>query len=291
VTHRSSSVSASSEPLGMTSADPPDPALSFAEGEASYGRARGAIEALATDAVGVVRAYILAAIAIVFGALPNIEARLDEMRKATPGLDFDELGRLRDYTLALFYLHLMTTPGEGAATDLPALLAEAGPLRTRMLSVAENLVLFGYVSAERVAIIRRGSGQLDQAEDLGALVRLFREAGPEVLAKTPISEEMLERAGELSFQIVAALGRRRVGSDGAGEPSQLEDHKARVFRLVVRTYDQARRGLSFLRWSEGDVDVLAPSIFAGRRRNRGAPAGEAPGGEGGPADPDATGTQ
>jgi hypothetical protein len=213
------------------------------------------------------------------------------MRKATPGLDFDAIERLGDYTQALYYLHLMTTPGEGASAALPALLAEATPLRALLLSSAENLALFGCVSAERVAAIRSGSGHVDTAEDLGRLVRLFREGSPELIAKTPVTGGMLERAGELSFQIVAALGRRKVGTDGAGEPSRLEEHKARAFRLVVRTYDQARRGLSFLRWHEGDVDALAPSIFAGRRRKRNAPDGEGPAGEVPPIEPEATGTQ
>ncbi|HEU4409168.1 MAG TPA: hypothetical protein VFS43_28175 [Polyangiaceae bacterium] len=250
--------------------------MSFTEGAAAYERIRGALDAVRAEELGVIRATPTVAVAVVFGALPNIEARLGEIREATPRLDFDELGRLRDYTQALYYLHLMTTPAEGAAADLPALLAEASPLRARLLSMAETLALFEHVSAERVADIRSGSGHLDTAEDLGALVRLFRELDPALAAKTPVSEAMLERAGELSFQIVAALGRRKVGSDGAGVPSRLEDDKARAFRLMVRTYDQARRALRFLRWSEGDADALAPSIFSGRRRHPGAPEGEAP---------------
>ncbi|HEU4409176.1 MAG TPA: hypothetical protein VFS43_28215 [Polyangiaceae bacterium] len=264
--------------------------MSFAEGAAAYVRIEDAIDAMTDKEVGVVRQYITLAVAIVFGALPNIGAYLPAMRKATPELDFDELDRLPDYVQALYYLHLMTMSPEEAAADLSVLLAEAGPLRGRLLSAAEMMVTFGHFSAERVANIRSGTGHIDTAEDLGSLVRLFREAGPELTAKTPVSEAMLERAGELSFQIVAALGRRKVGSDGSA-PSRLVRDKARVFRLVARTYDQARRGLSFLRWKEGDVDSLAPSIFAGRRRSRGAPAGEAPGGDDAPVDPDATGTQ
>lgn len=258
----------------------PGPLSSFAEGAAAYERIRGALDALGADEVGVIRATAPAAVVVVFGALANIEARLGEMREATPRLDFDELGRLRDYALALYYLHLMTTPVEGTSADLPALLAEASPLRARLLSMAETMVLFGHVAPERVAVIRSGSGHLDTAEDLGALVRLFRELDPAIASKTPVGEAMLERAGELSFQIVAAFGRRKVGSDGAGQPSRLEDDRARAFRLMVRTYDQARRALRFLRWAEGDADVLAPSIFSGRRRERGAPPGEGPAGEG-----------
>ncbi len=267
------------------------PALSFVEGAAAYERVRGALEALPAEEVGVVRAYASMAVAVVFGALPNIDACLDEMRRATPELDFEGIGRLRDFTQALYYLHLMALSENAASLDLPALLAEATPLRALVLLAAETMVSFGHFPAERVAAIRSGSGHLDTAEDLGSLVQLFQEAGPELTAKTPVTEAMLNRAGELSFQIVAAVGRRRVGTDGAASPGRFEDHKARAFRLMVRTYDEARRGLAFLRWREGDADALAPSIFAGRRRSRGAPAGEEPEGEGAPADPDATGTQ
>lgn len=287
-----SSVSLSSDPAGVPAAGTTP---SFAEGAASYKRIEGKLDAMRADEVGVVRAYILVVIAVVFGALINIRARLGAMRKATPELDFDALEQLGDYTQALYYLHLITAPTEGPAADLPTLLAEASPLRALLLSSAENLALFGHVSSERVAAIRSGSGHLDTAEDLGRLVQLFREGGPELVARTPVTEAMLERAGELSFQIIIALGQRKVGTDGAGELSRLEEHKARALSLVVRTYNEARRGLSFLRWREGDVDTLAPSIFAGRRRKRNAPADEGPAGDGpvgeGPAGEPGEGTE
>ena len=38
--------------------------------------------------------------------------------------------------------------------------------------------------------------------------------------------------------------------------------RQRVFTLLARAYDQLRRHLSFLRWSEGDVDEIAPSLYA-----------------------------
>ncbi|HEU4535477.1 MAG TPA: hypothetical protein VFS00_15215 [Polyangiaceae bacterium] len=260
-------------------AAPLAPAWSFAEGVAAHGRIRPFLDALKAEEVGVIRANVAVAVSVVFGALPNVEAWLDAMRRLTPGLDFGAIGRLRDYTQALYYLHLMTRPAEGAPPDLPALLAEAGPLRGRLLAAAETMAMFEHFPAERVASIRHGAGHLDTADDLGSLLRLFREAGPELAAKTPVTEAMLGRAGELSFQIVAALGRRRVGTDGAGAPGRHEDDKARAFRLMVRAYDEARRGLTFLRWREGDADLLAPSIFSGRRRPRDVPAGEAPAGE------------
>ena len=64
------------------------------------------------------------------------------------------------------------------------------------------------------------------------------------------------------------------------------DMRQRAFSLFVNVYDQARRAVSHLRWNEGDVDDIAPSLYAGRnsgpRRKNGdsetpAPVPTAPG--------------
>jgi hypothetical protein len=44
--------------------------------------------------------------------------------------------------------------------------------------------------------------------------------------------------------------------------------RQRAFTLLVRVYDHMRRGVSYLRWDEGDVDTIAPSLYAGRNTAR-----------------------
>lgn len=47
----------------------------------------------------------------------------------------------------------------------------------------------------------------------------------------------------------------------SGTPTPLADLRARAFTLLVTTYDEVRRLLPYLRWKEGDADLLAPSLW------------------------------
>jgi hypothetical protein len=229
-----------------------------------YERARPDLDALPAEAVGRITARVATVIAIVFGAWPHIEALLPVL-STLPLLDLADLRKLPDYVYALYYADLMAMPSS-ESTDVPALVAEATPMRDRMLSVAESMAKYRFVDAERVAAIRSGLGHLDTAHDLGALAALFRGMAPEHQARLPVPEAEIDRAAELSLQLLAAIGRRQVGSDGLGLPSRYEDDRARAFRLVVRSYDHARRAVTFVRWKEGDADLLVPSLYSGRRR-------------------------
>jgi hypothetical protein len=255
----------------------PADTVSSHEAAEAYARVRPDLDALPPEAVGRINARVTTVIAIALGAWPHINALLSVIARL-PQFDVADLRKLPDYVYALYYADVMATLSSEGAADVPAMVAEATPMRDRMLSVAEGMAKYGLVDAKRVATIRSGLGHLDTAHDLGALAALFRGLGPEQQARLPVPEAEIDRAAELSLQLLAALGRRQVGSDGAGLPSRYEDDRTRAFRLVVRSYDQARRAVSFLRWSEGDADLLVPSFFSGKRR-RSTPVqepGEAP---------------
>jgi hypothetical protein len=40
--------------------------------------------------------------------------------------------------------------------------------------------------------------------------------------------------------------------------------RQQAYTQFVKTYDQVRRVVSFLRWDDGDADDIAPSLYAGR---------------------------
>jgi hypothetical protein len=249
----------------------------------AYERVRPELDALPFAQVGRIRANPTAAVTTVFGALPALEA-LEPAIKVLPHVDLSLLAKLPDYALTLYFTNVLAMNTVGGRAQVAALLVEGGPLRERLLSSAESLALYGHVDAAQVATIRSGAGHLDTANDLGALAQLFRDGGDTLRSKTPVTPAEVDRAAELSVLLLVALGQRRVGSDGSGLPSRYEDERARAFRLVVRAYGEARRVLSFLRWHEGDVDALAPSLFAGKRRR--SPAGGQPGNEGGAGEGD-----
>jgi hypothetical protein len=72
----------------------------------------------------------------------------------------------------------------------------------------------------------------------------------------------LNRAQNLGVELNIDIGQRNQ-APAAVATVALERQQA--FTLFVRAYDQIRRGVSYLRWDEDDVDTIAPSIYAGRK--------------------------
>ncbi len=248
--------------------------------EEAYVRVRPELDAVDDKSLGRITANALTAVLILVGALPNLEA-LREAIEALPGQAPGAIDKLHDYAHAMMHVHAMGSPGPAAETRLQALLVEAAPLRERLLSTAELSVKFGFFDGDQVAAIRKGSGQVDAANDLLSLARIFRARWAELEGKVPVTTDEVERAGTLGVELLNALGRRKVGSEGARPPREYEQARARLFHLLVRTYDQVQRAVVYLRWDEGDADVVLPSIFQGRPRRRRAaeaPSPETPAG-------------
>jgi hypothetical protein len=274
--------------------------VSSGEAAEAYEQARPDLDAVPAESVARVIANIPSVVSTVFGALPAIEALGGDIKRL-PFVDHALLAKLRLYALALYYVHILISHAADS-TQVNALMAEATRLRARLLSSVETLSVCGYVDPAQVAAIRKGSGHLDTANDLVGLEQIFRAGGDAFYGMAPVTRAEVARAGELGLQIVAALGRRKVGSEAESATTRRVDDRARAFWLVVRSYNEARRAVTFLRWNEGDADQLVPSLFAGKPRRRNRPDDEPSdgGGEGegdngvrgsDDADPNATGTQ
>ncbi len=81
----------------------------------------------------------------------------------------------------------------------------------------------------------------------------------------------VEAAGVLGPKLLLALSDRPTSLSG----TEAAKARARAFTLMVNGYSELRRGLSYLRWHDDDLDSLAPSLHAGRKRKKaGEPAEE-----------------
>jgi hypothetical protein len=241
-------------------------------------RLRPEIDAVAAAGLRRITVKVPAAVSIALGALPNIEAMMGELRRHLPSFDHERAGRLREYAYAALHAHYRVGLEAEGEVRLRALLAEASPLRERLLRSAELHAHYGELEVETVANIRRGTGHLDTADDLGQLALLFRGARDKLAGRTPVTDADVERAAELSNAIVDALGRRHVGTDGASAPSLDEVVRAKAFWLFHGVYEECRWAVAYLRRHDGDADRLVPSLFAahGRRRPREPGRGGAP---------------
>lgn len=73
----------------------------------------------------------------------------------------------------------------------------------------------------------------------------------------------LENAAKLAATFANALGEREKGPASTSDSSEL---RIRAYTQMVITWDEIRRVITFLRWHQGDVDAVAPSLWAGRGR-------------------------
>lgn len=183
-----------------------------------------------------------------------------------PGYDIERVRRLGVYALALHHAHDLVTEAGAGGPALQVLLTEATPLREGMLRSAELLAHYGVLSEERVAAIRSGHGHADLADDLIALGRLYEDSWERVIGMVPVTRAMVERAPVLGALIHEALAERELEESPLVQPKSRRFLEAQAFTLFSRVYDEASRGVTYLRWSEGDAHLFVPSLYPHRPR-------------------------
>lgn len=179
-------------------------------------------------------------------------------------LDFARVEKLPTYALALLCAHEQAELPDERAVPLAELLVEAVPLRADLLETAEMLGHFGLVSSERVAFIRSGHGHADTAADLQALGVLLGGAWPSIKDKVVITRAQVDRAIPLSALLQQAIGVREAEDDPLKARTDPRHVRVQAFTLFVGAYDECRRGVSHLRWHEGDAAEIVPSLYPRR---------------------------
>jgi len=241
-------------------APPRDAAFALAE-------VRAEVDAVPESELVPVNVDVPRAVAIVLGAAPHLEALRGRFVAELPQHPIRYIDNLKKYALAAWYSHLLSLPAPGPENTVKKLLEEAAPLRESLLVAAEALSHRGYFDKERVSEIRSGQGNIDTANDLVALAALFAEHWGTIEQKTAVDWAEVERAATLGPDILVAVGERELPRAGekTSDPTKL---RVRAFSLLVKAYDQCRRGAAYLAWGERDLDEIAPSLYSARGAGR-----------------------
>jgi hypothetical protein len=190
-------------------------------------------------------------------------------------LDHRKVETMPTYALALTYAHERVEAAERAKVSLADLLAQAVPLRADLMTTGDMLAHFGIVSPERMAQIHAGQGHADTAADLLALGLLLGGIWPAIENKVVVTREQVDLAIPLSAQLQRAIGvREGGGEDPLTEPSDARLVRAQALELFVAAYGECRRGVSHLRWHQGDAARIVPSLYPGRPAGRKGAVGE-----------------
>lgn len=196
-----------------------------------------------------------------------------------PEFDIANVDKLATYANGLGYAQTLYETTAAPQEDLEKYLEEASRRRELLLADAQSLAKHGLIAGSQLDELKGLTGYANVGGDLGILVRVFRGAWDRIASKTPVTIEDLDKAEGLSEYLLRSTVQR------AKQPELVAaaaEDRQRAFTLVLRAYDEVRRGITYLRWHEEDVERIAPSLWAGRgtRTDRQKP--------GDPASPSAT---
>jgi hypothetical protein len=237
----------------------------------AFDRVEAEIRALPESALIPVNLDVPSAVATALGALPEILA-FRERLTALKDVDTTRLDKLRDYGFALLHTQTAYRGATGPADPIGGMAEELFAIRDQLFSDAQTLGKRKLLDLTRVEKYRSGLGFKNLALDVNGLVQILRENAGAIAGKTAVTAAELDHAAELAGTIIVAVG---VKEQSPAVTSAITLVRQQAFTLFVNAYDALRRGISFLRWNEGDVDTIAPSLYAGRTGRK-------------PTEPDAT---
>ncbi len=246
----------------------PDAPESAAE---AFAEVRAEAANIPDDELARVTIKIPIVVSIALGALPNIMHYRSEIVRQLPHHPVEDLDQLARYAMAAWYAHLAyVNESVQLGSSMQPLLDEAIPLRQNLLVAAEALAHRGMLNADSLAEIRAGQGHVDTANDLVALAALFDASWNDIHNKTAVERHEVDRASMLGPELLVALSLRDKKPGPAFPFDDPAKVRAQCFTRFRDAYDSCRRAIVYLRWDEGDVDEIAPSLYAQGKHARGA---------------------
>jgi hypothetical protein len=245
----------------------------------AYERALPDMAAVPESELLTINLDIPSAVATALGACRAL-APLREQVMGLHDFDLTHFDKLETYALALWQAHSSYVAASTPVSPIPELAGRAAAAREQLLSDTGALAKRGLVDGARLEELRGAVGYKNVAVDIGLLVTLLRARWSVISGKTALTSDELDAAEALADELITTLGQReqapRVVATAANS-------RTRAFSLLVKTYDQVRRAINYLRWNERDLESIAPSLYAGRRgrirrkgkrtdANRGEPA-------------------
>jgi hypothetical protein len=223
------------------------------------------IRAVATSQLTTINLDIPTAVTTALGALAEIRALRPRVVAEMPQYDVSRFDKLEAYTLAMGHAHALYMAASSPAESLDQISETAAELREVLFSDASALAQRNLLDGERLKVLKGAHGFRNLAFDLFALAAMMRDSWSTISGKTALQLKELDLAETLADRILTTLGQREQGPTVVAASAET---RQRAFTLFVSAYDHARRAVSFLRWTEDDVDQIAPSLYAGRTTGR-----------------------
>jgi hypothetical protein len=178
-----------------------------------------------------------------------------------PQLDLKLVDALEDYAKATGQANSLYTIAITPTEDVVALNQAAIKERTLLEVDCQALAARGLVDPARLVTFKGLSGYKNVAFELIDYANLLKECWPAIEGKTALTAEEVARAKALGVRLMQAAGFREQAPILAAGAAKI---RAQALTLLLRSYDEVRRAVLFLRWKDDDADIIAPSLYAGR---------------------------
>ena len=220
-------------------------------------RLHAEIEAIAETDLAQINIDVPLAVSRALGVAPACTALRDRMARECAGVDLHAIDQIEDRAYAASAANTAYEAAVNPPGGFAAVAQETFDARTALLSMIKMLITCNEIKSERMADFNGGHGYRDAANDLQLCVHVLRTEWSHVAGKIPATEAQLSRAQGIAEKLQALVGVREQTPTKAADAALL---RARTFTLLDRAYEEVRRAITFLRWTQGDADAIAPPL-------------------------------
>lgn len=211
------------------------------------------------------------AVNTVLAAFPRIQELMAEIEELP--IAHEEISKLDTYAHAAGHALALYNAATAPPEQLEAVYELALAQKNALKSDATNLALRGLLNKDAVAGLRNEVGYRNVGYDLMSLIAILRAAQTRIAGRSAILPEELDSAELVANELLELAAQREARS--VVDP-HVAENRHRALTLMVRTYDQARRAVTFIRWDRGDMEKYTPALYGSkgvRRREDGTELG------------------
>jgi hypothetical protein len=194
-------------------------------------------------------------------ALPEIRGLRAEIEYDLPHFDLERFDALERCALALGYAHALYAAAVAPVEVQESLWTEAVSMRSLLASRVTELSNTGLNDVHTLRELRGALGARNLAHDLMVLARALRSLR-NADDRAPLAmPNDIQRAENFADRLLLGLLAR------APRPNAMAHHadaRQRAFTMFVRSYDHARRAVSFVRWHDADANAILPAMQESR---------------------------
>jgi len=227
--------------------------VASASSAVGFERCKAEIDAAASGPLAYFNVDVLYAVRVMLTVCGNAALYREELAK----LGLDEVDRLEPRAQALSYAHALHGWKQEKPVAIDALAAEVQAHRRVLNAELELMRLRGHI-AKHAVTLQGTTGYLAVAQDVRTIASAFfanwDTVGPQIGNAVAHVNDALVAAD----QLIAAMAQdAEVEEKLVGSALQ----RAAAYTLAFKSYRAIHRGIQFIRYEEGDVDEIVPSLY------------------------------